>query len=311
MFDVDGKFAGRSKAIVLDNIDPLSRGRIRVRHPILGDTVWIDYLNAPNQFDVPSVGDIVYLECDAGYDTHPIAHGRAIKGADSSPMMPEVFKRTNPTNRGFYTPGGHLIEFDDGTGPTMLDKGMRFTTSGGIKVHLLEGTPIESKVLIEMPGGAKLELDGFQDMINAEVAFGDKINISKLNGIQMSTPALGGTSVSMKAGKIDVLSALAQTYTSDTGSITIKAGQTMAELTQTAITLKEPIGGTLKLTQGKVALGSSVAETLALMEQAIKSLTDNAATFVNTAVGPGVLSPAIVAILQQVLILLGQIKGTV
>src|SRR5690606_37544614 len=136
------------RAVVIDNKDPNKRGRVRVRHPLLGDTVWINYLKTPGFYDVPKIGDVVYLECDCGYDSHPIAHGNIVKGKDGDLDVPEVFQRVDPTNRGIYTPGGHLLEFDDGETRAMLGKGVRLTTSGGIKVHALEGNPTESKVLI-------------------------------------------------------------------------------------------------------------------------------------------------------------------
>jgi hypothetical protein len=64
------KYAGRSRAIVLDNNDPLSKGRIIVDHPLLGETVWIPYLAVAGCFSVPEIGDVVYVECDAGFETN-------------------------------------------------------------------------------------------------------------------------------------------------------------------------------------------------------------------------------------------------
>lgn len=237
MFEIDDRYAGRSRAIVIDNVDPLKRGRIRCRHPLLGDTVWINYLKNPGFFDVPKISDVVYLECDAGDYNHAVAHGCIVKGSDGDLDIPEVFQRTDPTNRGFYTPGGHLVELDDGVGLVKLGKGVKITTNGGIKLHLLEGTPIESKVLIETPGGAKTTIDGIMDSIVAEVAFGDKIEISALNGIQASTPT--GTTLSMKNGSVEI------------------AGTE----------------GKLKLFAGKVGLGGPSAEVLDLFSQTLGLLS--------------------------------------
>ena len=39
------KYVSRSKAKVIDNRDPFNRGRIVVDHPLLGETVWIEYLH--------------------------------------------------------------------------------------------------------------------------------------------------------------------------------------------------------------------------------------------------------------------------
>lgn len=166
----DIKLAGRSKATVVDTRDPLKRGRIRVDHPILGKTVWIDYINEANSFNPPKIGDVVYVECDAGWQTHPIAHGRAIKGLDENPDLPSTFKREVPTNRGLYSPGGHLLELDDGVAPltqnpqdtnsTSENKGLRITSSGGNKIHVIEDVDNGNTfILIQDAGGNLIKLD--------------------------------------------------------------------------------------------------------------------------------------------------------
>ncbi len=168
--DKEVKYAGRSKAKVLDTRDPLKRGRIIVDHPLLGDTVWIDYVGEPNAFNPPKIGDIVYVEADSGWSTHPIAHGRAIKGEDSQPEIPEEFRRLVPTNRGLHTPGGHKIEMDDGVAPitqnpqdtnfTTQNRGIRVTSTAGNKVHIIEDVDSgNTYILIQDVGGNLLKLD--------------------------------------------------------------------------------------------------------------------------------------------------------
>lgn len=164
------KYVTRSKATVIDTRDPLQRGRIRVDHPGLGQTVWIDYINEASRFDPPKIGDVVYLECDAGFHTHPIAHGRAIKGPDNNADIPSVFKRDVPTNRGMYTPGGHLIEMDDGIAPLTQDpqdtnfttenRGIRVTSKAQNKIHIIEDVDNgNTYILIEDAGGNLIKLD--------------------------------------------------------------------------------------------------------------------------------------------------------
>ena len=70
------KYSGRSRAIVLDNRDPLNKGRIIVDNPITGPTTWVDYLRTPAHFTVPSIGDVVYIEGDAGVAEYPIVTGK-------------------------------------------------------------------------------------------------------------------------------------------------------------------------------------------------------------------------------------------
>lgn len=164
------RYAGRSKAQVLDNRDPANKGRIQVKHPILGETVWIDYLRQPNQFDVPSIGDVVYVECDTGEHEFPIAHGNLTLGYPGKAVLPDAFKRNVPSNRGFFTPGGHLIEMDDGESKptkspndkdlTTKNRGIRITSKDGYKIHIMEDPDNgKQQILIEAKDGSFMKLD--------------------------------------------------------------------------------------------------------------------------------------------------------
>jgi len=168
------KLTGRSRAAVIDNRDPENRGRIQVDHPLLGETTWIAYLNTPGNFSVPSIGDIVYIEADTGEFEYPIAWGNLVKGTDDSPEIPTEFKRDIPTNRGFYTPGGHLIELDDGeaditdnpddTQFTEVKRGIRITSKAQNKIHISEEKDNEY-MLIEGNDGTFIKID----MTNGEL----------------------------------------------------------------------------------------------------------------------------------------------
>ncbi len=164
------KYSGRSKAAVLDNRDPLNRGRIIVDHPLLGETVWIDYLKSPGQFNVPSIGDVVYVEADAGHQEFPIAHGNGPVGEDANPDTPAIFKRDVPTNRGWMTPGGHAVELDDGIATvtdapndkafTTSKRGIRITSTAGNRIHIIEDSDAGNQyILLQDAGGNLIKLD--------------------------------------------------------------------------------------------------------------------------------------------------------
>lgn len=285
MFIMDDKIIGTSRAVVLDNVDPKKRGRIRVKHPLLGETVWIDYLKNPGQFDVPSVGDIVYLEADCGDAAYPIARGCIVKGKDGDLSTPEAFQRSAPSNRGLYSPDGHLIELDDGRGPLKQEKGVRLTTSGGIKIHALEGTPAESKVLIELPSGMLLEIDGTADSIKMNTSAGSSLEISPTAGIKATSAT--GTEASLQ------LNTGAAVLKSTQGTLTLAAdGNVKAENSSGSLDIK-PTGdielknstASLKITAaGKVSLGGSAAEVVDILHQFLTEIsTDQFSGFGATA----------------------------
>lgn len=268
------KYAARSRAIVIDNDDPLKRGRIRVNSPVLGETNWIPYLTTPGTFNVPAVDSVVYIEADGGFYSHPVAWGNFNAGTDSDLKFPEVFQRVSPTNRGIYTPGGLLLEIDDGTDPIAFTKrGVRLKTTGETLIDLKDEAADKS-FSFEFSSGIKLKIDSVSDSFEFESAFGDKIEISAANGIQQTTPAAGGTIISQKAGKIDFTSSLDSTYTSTQGNITVTA-----------------LGGSvLKLGNGKVGLGGPAGELLAevskLADELSKLALEDSTHIHPTAVGP-------------------------
>lgn len=164
------KYTGRAKARVIDNRDPEQRGRVQVRHPLLGDTVWIDFLRDPNKFDMPSIGDIVFIEADSGEAEFPVAYGTVTKTTENGPELPIPFLRDIPTNRGLFTPFGHLVELDDGIAPdvdselsplvTTKSKGIRVTSSAGNKIHISEDKDNGVEyILIEDTAGNNIRLD--------------------------------------------------------------------------------------------------------------------------------------------------------
>lgn len=184
------RYVGRSKAQVIDNRDPANLGRVQVNHPILGETVWIHYLRQPNQFDVPSIGDVIYIECDSGEHEFPVGHGTLTLGYPNKALFPDVFKRNVPTNRGMYTPGGHLIEMDDGeSNPTKSpndkdlttkSRGIRITSKAGNKIQIMED---ESQgvqhILLEDISGNLIRLDTLNKSVEINAALNQNNTIGQ------------------------------------------------------------------------------------------------------------------------------------
>lgn len=170
----DLKYTTSSRAKVVDNRDPLQKGRIIVDHPQLGQTTWIAYLNTPGMFDVPKIGDIVMVESESGFYTHPVAWGNLHRVQSDNPdisSVPGIFQRQVPSARGLFTPGGHTIVLDDGlaeeitpepndTNLSTLGRGIKITTTAGNLVHILEDT-VENKqyILLQDKNGNFIKID--------------------------------------------------------------------------------------------------------------------------------------------------------
>lgn len=268
------KYTGIARAVVVDNDDPLKRGRIRVNTPVLGETNWIPYLTTPGTFNVPAIDTVVYVECDGGFYTHPVAWGNLNYGTDDALKFPEEFQRVSPTNRGIYTPGGLLLEIDDGTDPLAFTKrGVRLKTKGETIINLKDES-VDKSFEFTFSSGTNFKIDSVADSFVFEANFGDRLEISAANGIQHTTPAAGGTTISQKGGKIDFTSALDSTYTSTTGNITVTASG----------------GAVLKLGTGKVGLGGPAGELLEevskLADEVSKLALEDSTHIHPTAVGP-------------------------
>ena len=127
--------------------------------------------------------------------------------------------------------------------------------------------------------GTSIEASNADDSVTVKSAFGDMLSVSKIDGIQTSTPAAGGTSISCKAGKVDITAALDITVTSSSGSLALEGS-----------------GGKAKLGTGKVGLGGAVElldlfdQTLAqistMAEKATSMATDDSTHIHGTGVGP-------------------------
>lgn len=92
--------------------------------------------------------------------------------------------------------------------------------------------------------------------------------------------------------------------------IKTKSGNLLAfDDAKDAIQLKETSGAQLKVEKGTVALGTSSIELLDQLVSLLDSLVNAAPTFVSTAVGPGILNPALMAKAAEVKAKISTIKG--
>lgn len=245
----DLKYTTSSRAIVVDNRDPLQKGRIIVDHPQLGSTTWIPYLNTPGMFDVPKIGDIVMVESESGFYTHPVAWGNLHRVLPDNPdisNVPLTFQRQVPSARGLFTPGGHTIVLDDGlaeeitpepndTNLSTLGRGIKIQTKAGNLIHILEDT-VENKqyILLQDINGNFIKVDTLLNKVTISSVADQQQSV----GANLTINVIGNTSINTN-GTTDI-SSEGNTTIASNGNITVNAsGPVLVESLATA-TVKAP-----------------------------------------------------------------------
>lgn len=279
------KYSGIARAKVISNQDPQLKGRIRVDHPLLGQTPWIPYLQLPFMFDVPGPGDIVYVQCDGGFEEHPIAWGKVV-APSSFTQVPGTFRRSDPNNRGVYTPGGHIMEFDDG------DTSIKLTASSGQLIHMGASIGIfassATNVTLSMASG----VGEFQAVGTSIKISATGLNFKDAPGNLLTTGAFGfvfnevnGNTFLMNPAGIFLIDKNGNQTVMDSSGIkcTTSAGSKMT-LSASEASILDSAGAGMKASGGVVALGGSAAEVLDVLSTTLQEL--------QTATYPGFGAPA-------------------
>ena len=134
------KVLGTGTAVVIAVKDgDVDNHQVRINHPDFGDTPFIPYIQTAGVFKVPAVGDIVYVFCNEGFQSYPLAWGTKIH-----PSLIQALLGTRD-NRAtvIYSTGfdhktiSHTIILDDGA-----NRGIRIKTSGGNNIEIKNDTDI-------------------------------------------------------------------------------------------------------------------------------------------------------------------------
>jgi hypothetical protein len=125
----------RQTATVDKNTDPAKAGRVKVKLPSMDGgqyPEWIETIQPAGMVSHPHPGDTVEVELPDGEDIVEFPdEGKCLgKRADAANPVPSEFKTNYPHRRGYKTPGGHLVIFDD------KDKSITIRTIGGHSVLL-------------------------------------------------------------------------------------------------------------------------------------------------------------------------------
>jgi signal peptidase I len=129
----------RQTATVDKNTDSGKAGRVVVKTPSMDGDQYplpIEAVMPAGLIAHPHPGDTVEIELPAGEDIveHPQEAKYFGKRWDDSNDYPTKFKTNYPDRRGFYTPGGHYLIFDD------KDKTITLESIGGITITIDDKT---------------------------------------------------------------------------------------------------------------------------------------------------------------------------
>jgi uncharacterized protein involved in type VI secretion and phage assembly len=123
---ISGQMPGLVEAIVVDNVDPESLGRVRVRYPSLPDepeSYWarlVMPMAGRNRgwMTIPEIGDEVLVSFMHGDIAHAIVVGSLYNGVDRPPYANEDQENNL---RVFQSRSGHRVTFDDTKGAERIE----------------------------------------------------------------------------------------------------------------------------------------------------------------------------------------------
>lgn len=186
------RYYGKYRGFVVDNQDPQTRGRVKVKVPsVLGEqnTGWalpcspFGGLADQGLFTVPEVDSQVWVEFEEGNIDHPIWVGVFWQQSSDTPTEAAL---AEPTTRLLKTPGGHVLQFDDesgaekfrlahpaGTELSVDENGtVNWTDAGGNTLTLDAGA---NSILLEDSNGNTMTMDSSGTVV--EDSNGNKVEM--------------------------------------------------------------------------------------------------------------------------------------
>lgn len=147
-------------AIVIENKDPKFLGRTKLLVPAISDQFTTEWaMPAVNvcgvnsgRFEPPPINSGCFVMFMEGDPEVPIYLGGFWAEPDGNTETPQEFRREDASNRGYKSPLGHLIEYDDAE----ATQGVRITSFGGFKYHIDDKN---KQLIIETPAGQKFVFD--------------------------------------------------------------------------------------------------------------------------------------------------------
>lgn len=173
--EVQHRFYGKYRGTVTDNADPNNRGRIRAKVPeVLGDvdSGWcnacVPYAGSDKGwFVIPEVGDVVWIEFEAGDPSRPVWVGSWFGDGDL-PNDPAGSQATTQTKI-FKSASGLIIDLDDNASEIKISDA---NGSNLIDIQVNNG-----KIIIQASANVTVEapMINLGDSGNHPVVFGDSL----------------------------------------------------------------------------------------------------------------------------------------
>lgn len=257
-----GRFYGTYRAKVMKNHGvkdgDSGMGLIRVSVPAFGDDETTDRVAYPmmwrvaghgGEFYPPEEGDMVYVVCEGGNPQYPLYMGGWFGKSD----VPEDFKKSPPTTRGYVSPAGHAILFDDDDS----EKKVTLRWRDGQKEGYIQWDK-DGNLVVETDSGVKITLTdnpgvskGFtvEDGTNKVEATPLKMTVSHLSEkIEMSAGQLvldASAILKLKATQVQIAAQDFQFGGSEPAAKGRSLIQLLAEMAALCASMTMPVAGTV------------------------------------------------------------------
>ena len=195
----DQYYYGVMQALVVDNVDPLGEGRVRLTYPWLNqsmETEWcrVCQLYAGNGYGtllVPEIGDEVLVACMHGDLNEAVVLGGLYNGKDKPASKRE--KAPGKDQKLIRTKGKHQLLFDD----TQNAKKIELKSSDGHSVLLDDQG---RKLVIDTGAGQSITMEKTGGAITISTLAGQSIKLDGTGSVTLTGPM----KVTLSAAQVEI-----------------------------------------------------------------------------------------------------------
>ncbi|MEM7496001.1 MAG: phage baseplate assembly protein V [Myxococcota bacterium] len=264
--------------IVADNKDPKRLGRVKARVGILGDAFTSHWLLPAGAVAGPNCGGFYPPPPGAGvvvlFAEGDPENGWYIGGFWAEPgkvnEVPKAFQRVPPTNQGYQSPKGHLLEFDD----LPASAGVRLTSKGK---HAFVLDDAKKRVVLSSSGNAKITLEP-QGGLLAKSSGNATVTLDPQGGLLAKSSGNARVQLDPQGGLLAQSSGNAKITLDPRGTATVQSAAGVKAVLDKGVTLSAPNGAKATISaKGDIQL-KDPSGTTAVTIQAGKVTVTAAAT---------------------------------